>query len=155
MLSLCCYHQKARKSRQNGFRDKTAYVWALDIDRYHLPSNIGFCRWDEIASLHFTMNYLVVCNKQRNCLLRQNTDVNIWQRGMRDGLILPPVRKADVAKSLRKLPPWLDGGHCTAQQCWRQGSRKMGSKPRYIWKRLLHNFGDTLLSLRVLAPLFK
>ena len=30
MLSLCCYHQKARKSRQNGFRDKTAYVWALD-----------------------------------------------------------------------------------------------------------------------------
>ena len=30
MLSLCCYHQKARKSRQNGFCDKTAYVWALD-----------------------------------------------------------------------------------------------------------------------------
>ena len=30
MLSLCCYHQKARKSRQNVFRDKTAYVWALD-----------------------------------------------------------------------------------------------------------------------------
>ena len=27
MLSLC---QKARKSQQNGFRDKTAYVWALD-----------------------------------------------------------------------------------------------------------------------------
>ena len=30
MLSLCFYHQKARKSWQNRFRDKTAYFWALD-----------------------------------------------------------------------------------------------------------------------------
>ena len=30
MLSLCFYPHKARKSRPNGFRNKTEYVWALD-----------------------------------------------------------------------------------------------------------------------------
>ena len=32
MISLCFYHQKARKLQQNGFRDKSAYVLPLIID---------------------------------------------------------------------------------------------------------------------------